>query len=242
MAESRFLTSPAPLSTRLGEDLRGRIRSGEFPAGSKLPTEAELVKDYGVSRSPVRQALKGLEAQGIVVTRHGRGSFVAADRGIHAGIQQLRSISETIAEQGFQPGMRYRSVEVGRADPTECDALGLAAEDQVIRIRRSILADDVVVAYSYDALPRKLLGDELDISSISGSLFSFLKREAGTVAVRATAQVHAICSEAVGWETDESPQLYVLLDQVHFDLRDRPVLYSKTYFIEGRFKFVVVRN
>ncbi|MDA8392265.1 MAG: GntR family transcriptional regulator [Actinomycetota bacterium] len=242
MAESRFLGSPVRLSTRLGEDLRGRIRSGEFPAGSKLPTEAVLVKDYGVSRSTVRQALKGLEAQGIVVTRHGRGSFVAADRGIHAGIQQLRSISETIAEQGFRPGMHYHSVEIDQADPTESDALSLATDDQVVRIRRSILADDVVVAYSYDALPRKLLGPEHDGTGIQGSLFAFLQREAGVVAVRATAQVHAICSETVGWETDETPQLYVVLDQVHFDLRDRPVLYSKTYFIEGRFKFVVIRN
>lgn len=230
-----------PLSTRLSEDLRCRVRSGEFAPGSKLPTEAEMVRDYGVSRSTVRQALKALEAQGIVVTRHGRGTFVVTDPGIHAGIQELRSISETIAEQGYRPGMHYHSIEVGKATGAESDALGLAAGDDIVRIGRSVLADDVVVAYSYDALPRKPLGPDFDSSEINGSLFAFL-RESGVVAVRATAQVHAVCSATVGWETDDTEHLYILLDQVHFDLRDRPVLYSKTYFIEGRFKFVVVRT
>lgn len=55
------------------------ILGGTWPAGRKLPTEADLIREYQVSRPVIREALSRLQASGLVVTRHGVGTFVAQD-------------------------------------------------------------------------------------------------------------------------------------------------------------------
>ena len=56
--------------------LRDLIREGELSHGSRLPPERALAEQFGVGRSSVREAIRSLELQGLVVTRHGSGSFV----------------------------------------------------------------------------------------------------------------------------------------------------------------------
>jgi GntR family transcriptional repressor for pyruvate dehydrogenase complex len=58
------------------EQLLGAITSGEFGPGDKLPSESELGSSLGVSRVSVREALRSLEAVGLIEIHHGRGSFV----------------------------------------------------------------------------------------------------------------------------------------------------------------------
>ncbi|MFI7011581.1 winged helix-turn-helix domain-containing protein [Streptomyces sp. NPDC050145] len=62
-----------PSATGIADALRAQISSGELTPGSKLPTQAELAREFGVQRGVVRQALKGLEAEGLL-TSIGRGS------------------------------------------------------------------------------------------------------------------------------------------------------------------------
>jgi DNA-binding FadR family transcriptional regulator len=57
-------------------DLMGRIRSGQYKPGEKLPTEPEVMAEQGVSRTVVREAISRLQAAGLVETRHGVGTFV----------------------------------------------------------------------------------------------------------------------------------------------------------------------
>ncbi|MCB1105065.1 MAG: FadR family transcriptional regulator, partial [Cephaloticoccus sp.] len=60
--------------------LEGQILGGELPVGARLPTEPELSKGFGVSRTVVREAIQKLKAQGLVVSKVGNGSFVASDQ------------------------------------------------------------------------------------------------------------------------------------------------------------------
>lgn len=242
MPADRSLSDRIPLPTRLSEDLRGRLRAREFPPGGQLPSEAELGREYGVSRVTVRQALKALESQGLVVTRHGRGTFVVEGETIHAGIQELRSITDTISHQGREPDVRFRTVDIRSCTEGEGGALSLKPGAPLLAVSRAIRADNEVVAYSYDHIPVDLLPKEFEPSHVKGSLFRFLEQVAGVVATRAVAEVHAIYSAEIGWGEDPGAHLYLLLDQVHFDLRGRAIMLSKTYFLEGRFNFVVIRN
>jgi DNA-binding FadR family transcriptional regulator len=59
--------------------LRDAIERGEYPIGDKLPSETLLSKDFEVSRSVVREALRGLQALGLTVSRTGKGTFVVAN-------------------------------------------------------------------------------------------------------------------------------------------------------------------
>ncbi len=63
---------------QVADDIAARIRRGEFPAGSRLPSEAELASHYGVAKMTVRRALEVLRERGMVRTLHGRGSVVVA--------------------------------------------------------------------------------------------------------------------------------------------------------------------
>jgi GntR family transcriptional repressor for pyruvate dehydrogenase complex/GntR family L-lactate dehydrogenase operon transcriptional regulator len=66
------------LSDRIAEQLQGMIAEGVLKAGERLPPERQLAERLGVSRPSVREAIQKLGSKGLVVTRHGGGSFVAA--------------------------------------------------------------------------------------------------------------------------------------------------------------------
>jgi len=68
-----------PLSTQIADRLRERIARGEYPVGSKLPTELELTRELGVSRNSVREATRSLVHSGLLAARAGDGTYVRAD-------------------------------------------------------------------------------------------------------------------------------------------------------------------
>ncbi len=61
--------------------LAEQIMSGKLPVGAKLPSETEMMKGMGVSRTVVREAVSALRARGLVITRQGAGAFVDRDAG-----------------------------------------------------------------------------------------------------------------------------------------------------------------
>lgn len=69
---------PTAAYERIAADLAERVRKGEFRSGALLPSEATLVKQYGVSRNTVRRAYRALTDSGLVEVRHGSGAFVRA--------------------------------------------------------------------------------------------------------------------------------------------------------------------
>jgi len=69
---------PRRLYRQIADQIRGLIRSGEFPAGSRLPPERDLARQLGVSRPSVREAVIALEVEGLVEVRIGSGIYVKA--------------------------------------------------------------------------------------------------------------------------------------------------------------------
>jgi GntR family transcriptional regulator len=238
---SRELRPVRSLHVQLATSLRERLREGEWQTGERLPTEAQLSAEYGVSRSTVRGALQLLETQGRTRTRHGLGTFVAPfGQHIRTGLQELQSMSETIRSHGFEPEMDYHSVEIRPASQQEATNLQCAVGAEVLAVQRAVLADGDVVAFSYDQIPLPLLGAGFDISAVRGSLFDLLESR-GLRTTTAVAEIHAVCDGSIGWGDGAKDSVYLLLDQIHYTGDDLPVLASRTYFAEGRFEFSVVR-
>ena len=75
---------PRRLYRQIADQIRGLIKSGEFPAGSRLPPERDLARQLGVSRPSVREALIALEIEGMVEVRIGSGIYVLAGGGTSA--------------------------------------------------------------------------------------------------------------------------------------------------------------
>ena len=76
VAPSIDAADPRAVYQRIAHDLRTQILSGDLPPGSALPSETELVRRYGSSRGPVRQAINLLRSEGLIDSHQGRGVFV----------------------------------------------------------------------------------------------------------------------------------------------------------------------
>ncbi len=229
------------LRTQLVDSLRARLSEGEWVEGQQLPTEGELAGEYGVSRSTVRSALQQLETQGLTITRHGMGTFVSSyGRAIKAGLQELRSMTDTIRVYGMEPRVEYHDAQFRGATDDEAVELQITSGTRVLSTERVIFADDVAVAFSYETVPGDVLPADLSPSELSGSLFSALD-SAGSPPHTAVAEIHAAGGDDIGWGDREPDAVYVYLKQLHYDANARPVLFSRTYFHEGRFQFSILR-
>lgn len=89
-------TAAGPLYQRVADDLIARIRGGEHAVGAMLPTEVELCGAYGVSRHTVREALRLLEAMGLVLRRQGAGTIVTARETRDRFVQEISSAEELL--------------------------------------------------------------------------------------------------------------------------------------------------
>jgi DNA-binding GntR family transcriptional regulator len=75
-SESVDPLSSVPVYRQVATILRGRIESGELAPDRPVPSEAQLVQEYGIARGTARRAIEVLRDEGLVVTVPGRGTYV----------------------------------------------------------------------------------------------------------------------------------------------------------------------
>lgn len=110
---------PQTRSQLVVDQIQEQIHSGELTRGKKLPSEAELSAAFGVSRSAIREALRLLEAMGLVTSRHGMGSFVSNDT--EEVVSRILSLSVIPDETSVHELFEFR-------ESLEAHAARLAAE------------------------------------------------------------------------------------------------------------------
>ncbi len=231
------------LGDQVRDHLRIRILGHEWEAGGKIPGEFELADQYGVARVTIRTALRSLETQGLIDIRHGSGAYIA-DFGdsVRAGLQELRSITQTIREMGHKAEMITRSSEIRKATATEAKDLQISEDSDVLHIERAITADGEVVAFSYDTFNIEELTPAILKRISKGSVFAALD-SIRKHPVRARAEIHAISSNEIGWGRDRPRSgLYLLLRQVHYLRNGKPIFTGDTFFVEGKFQFIIHRT
>ncbi|WP_157404674.1 GntR family transcriptional regulator [Shouchella shacheensis] len=228
-----------PLYLQVIDKLKADIES--FEEGQKLPSEFELSKQLGVSRATLREALRLLEEDGLVVRRHGVGTFVHSKPLFSAGIEELHSVTDMIANAHMKPGTIFLSSSLHEASEEDRSRFNRPYMDAVMNIERVRTADGMPVVYCMDIIPKELLGNH----SIheTKSIFRFLQ-EAGKWIDYAITYIepigyHEHISELLECNAETS---LLLLKQTHYDVNDEPVLYSLNYFRADKFKFHVVRR
>ena len=101
-----------PLHWIISEKLRDEIETGVYSPGELLPSEFDLGKLFGVSRTTVRKAIANLIAQGLVYTQQGKGAFVQQQQKISFSLTNpLTFFNEELSRQGLKGEIRNLSFE-----------------------------------------------------------------------------------------------------------------------------------
>ncbi|QGM30646.1 UTRA domain-containing protein [Bacillus sp. N3536] len=223
--------------------LKQDIEKGIFKEKEKLPSEFELAKLLGVSRATLREALRVLEEENIIVRRHGVGTFVNSKPVFTSGIEQLSSVSKMIRNAGMEPGTIYLSSMESAASEDDSKRFQCVEDATIVTMERVRTADDEPVVYCVDKVPQDYLPTDFLIRK-EGSIFTALE-ETGDIRIS-----HAVAYiDPVGYHEVATPTLncepetsLLVLKQLHYDENDRVVLYSKNYFRADKFSFHVVRK
>ena len=236
----------APLAQQAADEILSGIRSGKLANGDGLlPSEADLSQRFEVSRATIREALSKLEHAGVIIRRHGVGTFVAPPQPIiDSGLEELESL-ETLAERiGLETHMSKASIEERAASAAEADRLQLAPSDQILSVARVIMAGKRPVAYLIDIVPLQYLRQQDLADNFNGSVLDlFLKREQPALSHSRTDIIPVAADDDIARKLKVKVGDTLLKLKAQLFARDgRVVDYSLSYFVPGHFHFHVVRR
>lgn len=182
-------TGGGPLYLRLRRSIEDAVKSGVINPGDALPSERDIAATADVSRVTVRKAVQHLVADGILVQRHGSGTFVAPGvQRVEQSLSSLTSFTEDMARRGMALRSEWLDRGLYPASPEETVILGLSGHEQVARIARLRIADDTPLAIERAALSSSILPDP---DAVRSSLYAKLD-ETGHRPVRAIQRIAAV--------------------------------------------------
>lgn len=187
------MAEPVPVLGPAAEEVRVRLldqsNRGQLRPGERLPAERDLAREFGVSRSTLRQALAALEAAGVVrrVPGRGGGTFVRAQK-VKRDLSRVVGVPALLREQGMTSGSRIVSTRLAEADDETAGALCLAAGAFVVNLVRIRLADGVPISLEDVKLPAQRFPGLLDLP-LGGSLYELLQEQFDTTPGEALEQI-----------------------------------------------------
>lgn len=156
-----------PLADQVTAELRARIRDRRYPPGSRLPSESELAKELGVSRTTIRTVLSRFASEGLILRKQGDGTYINErldEVDTHYG--GLWDFSRLIEASGYAPSIRTISLEQRLASAEERERLALDADTSVVVLERLFSADGRPAIYTINVIPGALL--QVDPSALNG--------------------------------------------------------------------------
>ncbi|MCR6111058.1 GntR family transcriptional regulator [Bacillus sp. A301a_S52] len=230
-----------PLYLQVIDRIKQDIEDGAYETGERLPSEFQLSKQLGVSRATLREALRMLEDESIIIRRHGVGTFINSKPLFSSGIEELFSVTDMIKRGNKEPGTIFLSSSIEK--PSEDDQRRFYDEqmDDMIVIERVRTADGEPVVYCLDKIPKHHLPDY--VSHEEQSMFDQLEKNGNTITYAMT-QIeplgyHEQVSEILACDPETA---LLVLKQMHYNEQEEPVLYSLNYFRADKFKFHVLRK
>jgi len=239
-------TSRVSLPVQAQQYLLGLVKDGTYQPGEQLPSENELATQLGISRPTLREALLNLEQEGIIVRRHGVGTFIAPGYGhrLESGLERLESILELAGRQRMQIEFDALDIQEEPASQALVEKLQIAPSTLVTSVRRVIVVDKTPVAYMWDiALSSILSPTDID-ESFNGSVLDLLKQKQDRQVVQAAADIVALnADDFLARKLAIKPgQALLMLEEVVFGPEGTAVNFSRNYFIPEFFRFRVVRR
>ena len=189
------LQSTQPLYVQIKDRLRGAILDGSYQPHQQLPSEAELMGRFNVSRITVRQALGDLEAEGLIFRLHGKGSFVSKPKAFQ-DLGRLQGFGEAMRQKGYETfaqviGMRSMAPSAHVRERLQLGKRAMVTELQRVRfLNREPISLDV--SYLPVALGHRLARHDLATRDV----FAVLENDLGMQLGHADLQIGAALADA----------------------------------------------
>jgi GntR family transcriptional regulator len=231
---------PTPLYYQLKGILESKILSLEMKENERLPSEAELCKQYNVSRVTVRQALSELMKAGLIYRDRGKGTFVTEGAGLKRPVLK-GSIEDLIAAA---KGTRVRILSYQEVVPPATIAgipkLGKQAKVYQVEMVRSISKGPM--GYSFLYFPPGL-GKEVSVSELreTPEMIRFVEEKLKTKAHRANQSIDVgVADEVMARHLSVKPQTPLLIIQREYYTREGALMFvARSYFRTDRFKYEI---
>lgn len=228
-----------PLYIQITESLINQIEMGELAPGEQLPPERELSERLGVNRMTLRRALRVLETQGLIVRKHGVGTYIAAPK-IDRSMEVVFRFTSGMQQRGFTPGARIISLEQTAVDAALARELAVAVSSLVYRILRlRSINQEPVMLENYTIPAGRFPGlDRHDLEK--RSIYEVMENEYGVTIVRARQSFEPVVASAFESELlDVEPGAPLMLEKrISYDQYNQPIEYGKDRYRGDRFRFV----
>lgn len=235
-----------PLAQQVVQEILSGIEAGDLVReDGLLPSEAELSKNYDVSRATIREALSRLEQRGTVYRRHGVGTFVSPQRAVlEAGFEKLESLRTIAKHMGLETLMGEAEIVERQATDHEAECLHIAPGTQVLSVARVILTGAQPVAYLFDVVPVSFLRKQDLGGSFDGSVLDiFIQRNNPELSHSNTnINIESVNLTTAGKLHIHRGDMVLKLEAQLYSREGQIVDYSLSYFVPGYFRFHVVRR
>ncbi len=222
-----------------------KIKNKEYEAGTQIPTENELMEQFGVSRMTVNKALNMLRSKGYLFSVRGRGTFVKKEV-VHKKLNELTSFTEEMKSRGITPitkTLELAYTSMGFED--EKENLGLEPHDNVYKIVRVRYNEELPIALDITLLNEKVTG-HIEFSEMGTSLFEFLQKDIGLEISYAVQKIKAVKADeflAMHLEVPVGDPI-LQITGVTYDVSNRPFELVHTYYVHDAYEFeqISVKN
>jgi len=208
-----------PLTEQARETLLTAIRADAFAEG-RLPPEADLAEQLGVSRATLRAALQSLEADGLISRRRRHGTYVNGHLlRTSMRLNRLVPFSELIAQCGYEPSVDAQVHRVAPASPDDAEALGIEPGTDCLVVERLLRASGEPVIAVMDVVPLGQLAVAPEAVAHADSTFAFLDAHGAAPVSYATSEFVprvAVRSDDEGGLEIEAGTPYIELFETHF--------------------------
>lgn len=238
-------TSSKPLYEQIKHYVVSNIQAGVFKPHSRVPSERDLAKQFGVSRLTVTKALKELEQAGWVYVRIGKGTFVSSET-ISLQLDTLMSFTEEMTQRGQTVGSRVLSARVLPCDDVAARAFGVLVGTPMAVLERVRLANDQPIAYETSTLLASVCKGIFDAHDFSKeSLYQVLRKHYGITLAYAEQTIEARLAtreEAKALQIETKSPVLAIYRLTH-DTNDQPLEYACSAYRGDRYQFkAILRN
>ena len=216
-----------PLYAQIRMALVARIAGGEFPGGACLPSETALAAEQGVSQGTVRKAIDSLVAEGVLIRRQGKGTYVAEQTVARAQYRFFRMVDSEGSR--VTPVTRRCAIRTIDVHPAVAKKLQLRSGDPGYQIEREREVDGRTALLETIVVPLALMPG-LDRHTLPNALYPFYQEQFGHSVITTDDQMSATIANAQDAQAlgrAEGTALLVI-DRVARDLTGRPLEWRRT--------------